>query len=310
MQSIRNLTVFKYIAISAIVTCPTSVFAKENSANSSISFDASTGAKYITNVYNDELDSNSAVSDYARLIDLGISYQSKIRKKTKLNFGYSLSDIDHEKLDGFDLRTQLLTANLSHSFNQLKTGLAYRYAASSLDNDSFLTLSQVSPSLSRNFGKKVFGRLAYTYSQKDLNDNDEKDADSDLLDVDIYYFVNGVKSYYSLGYRFKDEVANDSVFDYQSHRIKTGYSKKFQFLNDWGKLKLALQYEERYYDNFNNDLMDKRKDRRTSLRSSLSLPISSSVYIALDYEYSHYTSNLDSSDFDNNEASLQVGFQY
>ena len=142
---------------------------------------------------------------------------------TELRFGYSFSENFHEEFSQFDIQTHLITADLIHDFGEFEVGIAYRYADANLDDDGFLTLKQASPYLSTYLTTDLMIRAEYIYTEKIFNNRSQRNSDVNSMGADIYYFVDGVRSYFVLGFRHETEDANNSQFDFSGANLRARY---------------------------------------------------------------------------------------
>ena len=94
------------------------------------------------------------------------------------------------------------------------------YAQANLDGDKYLTYQQVSPYVSRQFGDAVFLRGAYAYTDKTFKGRADRDAKSNALQADAYFFLDGVNRYITVGVKGTKEDATGPEFDYKSGTYK------------------------------------------------------------------------------------------
>ena len=110
------------------------------------------------------------------------------------------------------------------------------------------------------------------------------------------------KAHMLLRFRAEDEDAKDSELDYQSAIVKVGLSVP---LMDTGlKLKASYQHYWRDYDNTTASIAEKRDDEQDLVNIDLIKPISDKTKVKLSYEYTNADSNLSSSDYSGNVASI------
>ena len=111
------------------------------------------------------------------------------------------------------------SARTSYDLGRLDVGATLQHAYAELDGNEFLTLTQLSPYLSRLVGERLFLRFAYADTDKDFADNPGRDATTSSFSSDAYVFVNGLKTYLVFGHRYDDEDAASAEFDYTGHRL-------------------------------------------------------------------------------------------
>ena len=153
-------------------------------------------------------------------------------------------------------------------------------------------------------------RLAYVYSEKDIEERPERDADTDASEVDLYWFRNGLRSYINVGYRYKDEDASAARFDFKSNSFKLRYVQRFQLLNRLAKLELAWRFEDRDYSSIEPAIGEDRDDDRHRLEAELEVPVLTDAAIIGYYQYNDYDSNLERSDYSQHIAGLQFVYRW
>jgi len=272
-----------------------------------LSFQVGTGLEYDSNVAVLDLDSTTNAGDTAVLLDLGVDYDLPADRRLGFQTGYHFSQTLHQDFDTFDVRIHRGSAAASYDLGRLDAGASLQHAQAELDGEDFLTLTQLSPYVSRLLGKRLFLRLAYARSDKDFAGRPERDATNDSLAADAYVFVNGLTTYLVFGYRYDDEDALDAQFDYAGHKLHAQLSKRIALAARELTSKTYLRYETRDYANPTPSINAERGDDRWQIESTLELPVGERVIARFSYKHSDNRSNLSSVDFDENVVS--VGFE-
>lgn len=282
-----------------VLVCWNSAQAAEKPKDRAAQFSAevAVGAEYDSNVAVEELDASSNESDYAATIDAEVSVDKPLSDSTELELSYDFSQNIYHEYTEVNRQTHILGANLEQDFNGADGGLTVFYINSLLEGDSFLKLLRVSPSVSGFLGKKWFGRGAYVYSDKTLAQNSLRDATTHAGEADLYYFRRGLRSYFNVGYRFKDENAAADRYDYRSHNIKLRYIHRFELPSRSVKLELAWRYEDRNYLSPTPSIGEKRSDERQRWQLDVEIPVWQQAAIQVYTTYGDYVSNYDPSDY-------------
>lgn len=255
------------------------------------------GAEYDSNVAVDELDASSNESDYAATLDAEVSMEKPLGEHTELGLSYDFNQNIYREFDGVNRQTHILGANLEREFTLADAGLTVFYINSLLDGDQFLQLVRVSPSVSGFLGKKWFGRGAYVYSDKTLDQSPSRDATTHAGEADLYFFRRGLRSYFNFGVRFKDEDATAAQFDYRSNGVKLRYIHRFELPARFIKLELAWRYEDRDYSADTPSIGEPRKDERQRFQLDVEVPVLAQGAIQVYASYGDYHSNFDPSDY-------------
>ena len=283
---------------------------KENRAESPFSADISIGAEYDSNISVNEIDSNTGADDFSAVIDADFDFEKEFGDGGEINLGYSFSQSLHEEFTSFDIQSHFLSAGLSHDVGEYNLGAAYRFIYVRLDGDDFLQMQQFSPYASRLFGKKLYLRTDYTYSDKDFNNRTDRDATAHAGGVDVYYFIDGTNMYVATGYKYKDEDATDPQFSFHSHNLKARISRKIPMGKRKAKLKLGWRYETRDYLSITPSIAAIRHDDRHRFQAELEIPVTDRIYALVEYEYSNFSSNLPSADYKQSLAAARLGARF
>jgi hypothetical protein len=262
------------------------------------SAEVAVGGEYDSNVAVDELDASSNQSDYAATLDAEIAMTKPLSESTEMGLSYDFSQNLYNDFDEVNRQTHIFGANLDRAFPAFDTGFSLFYISSLLDGDGFLSLVRASPSVSGFLGKKWFGRGAYVYSDKTLDQSPERDATTHAGEADLYFFRRGLRSYFNLGYRYRAEDASADHYDYHSNSIKLRYIHRFELPERTIKLELAWRYEDRDYLSETPSIGEKRADRRQRWQVDVELPLSQRSALQAYTGYGDYSSNYDPSDYD------------
>jgi len=262
------------------------------------SAEVAVGTEYDNNVAIDELDASSNQSDYALTLDAELSVDKPLTDSTELGLSYDFSQNLYREFDEVDRQTHILGANLEQDFSAADAGLTLFYIDSRLAGDSFLQLFRVSPSVSGFIGKKWFARGAYVYSSKTLEQNRNRNAQTNAGEADLYFFRRGLRSYFNLGYRYRVENAQAEQFDYQSNSVKLRYVHRIELRRRSIKLEFAWRYEDRDYDSLTPSIAMKRADQRQRIQVDAEIPVMENAAVQIYAGFGDYTSNYNPADYD------------
>lgn len=277
---------------------------------SALSVELSAGVESDSNVSVNELDANTGEGDLATVVDVDLDYELALDADSDLRLGYGFSGTDHDDFVAYDLQSHLATATIDHDFGTVDATAAYRFIHARLGGHDYLSMQQVSPSIARFFGKKLFVRAEYTYSDKDFADIDLRDATVDAGGADLYCFLKGVRRYVVIGYRYRREDANDAQYDYDANDLKLRLTQRVRVLDRDAILKLGWLYEQRDYSARTPAIGQQRDDDRMRFDATLEIPIGEHFFTVLGYEHGGFSSNLPSADYEENVASIKVGLKY
>ena len=270
--------------------------------NDSIAFVAEVGigGEYDSNVSVDEVDLNSSQSDYGLTLDAKLGAHTKLSDNTELDLSYDYSQTNYSEFSLVNRKTHILGSSLDFDMGKLDSGVSFFYIQSRLDNKRFLEFYRVSPSISGFLAKKWFARGAYVYSDKIIENRSERDAVSQSAELDLYFFLRGLRRYFNFGYQYKYENAKAKEFDYKSGNLKVRYIHRFDLFSKVATLQLALRYEDRSYLSATPDIDKNRDDKRERWRIDLKMPVTEKAAVQFYAGYSDYDSNLPRADYTQN----------
>lgn len=275
------------------------------------SFDISAGVVlgHDSNVAVDEIDLFTAHSDNFITGRFGLGYENAFDDAQSFDLSYQLSDQHYADNQQFDLQNHLASVGYKLKYDKFTFGLTLRYVHSNLNSSHFLTLSQISPSVSWFISKRHYMRFSYTYHDKTLESNPARDANSDELSTDYYYFENGLNSYFIVSGKVREEDAIDSLFNYSSQQLRVAYHKRFDVASSPLKATIELRARRRdYNDEVNPEIEGFRLDKSYSSSLSLEWELAKHWLLEWQIEYSDRQSNLDSVDY--SQWLIEAGFEY
>ena len=280
-------------------------------AESKTVFDLEANAELVSdsNVSVSDIDSTTNASDIARAVQLKAGVTTDFASGTRLKAGYSIRDKAYDEFTSFDLRSQIASVGVRRDVGDWKIGGDYRYVAAALDGDSYLSMHQVSPYATKFVTKKLFARADYTYSDKSFDGRPTRDATVHAMGADLYYFVNDGKTYAQFGADYEASDAVDDALSFDGVSVKAGLSHKIKILEKKARLKTGWRYEDRSYEDISPSIGDQRSDQRHRFDASIEIDVNKNIYVAAEYEYGDFSSNLESVDYTQNVVGIRLGFK-
>lgn len=283
---------------------------QKKSSPAEYSAEVGVGAEYDSNVSVEEVDATSGEGDYALTADLGLEAKKAFTEKVEGAVTYDFNQSLYDDFSQVDRQTHILGTDLSINGTSIDSGLSLYYIHSRLDGDKFLELYRASPSISGFLAKKWFARGAYVYSDKSIEERPDRDADTNAGEFDLYYFRRGLRSYFNIGYRYRDEDAEAHRYDYTSHSAKLRYIHRWEMFSRLAKLELSWRYEDRDYDGITPSIEDERDDQRHRWRGDFEIPLVGQAALQLYYSYSDYDSNYPQADYDQELVGTRIFYRW
>lgn len=297
-----------YRCLGALVVCASTAAQAEQqgesqadrpSASKPMEFEVEVGlgAEYDSNVSVSEVDRASNEGDYALIADASFEVKKQLGDKYDLAATYDFSETMYDEFDFVDRQTHIAGADLARKGAIADTGMSLYYINSRLDGKDFLDFYRVSPSLSGFIARKWFARGAYVYSDKSIIETPDRDATSHSVELDLYAFRRGLRSYFNIGYRFKNEDAEAAQYDYKSNSLKLRYIHRFNVFDRLAKVELSWRYEDRDYSSITPDIGEDRDDDRNRWRVDFEMLLVGGSGMEWFYGYADYESNYEPADY-------------
>ena len=159
------------------------------------------------------------------------------------------------------------------------------------------TCSGYRPPSQASWPRKWFARGAYVYFNKSIDTRPDRDADTHSGELDLYYFLRGLRSYFNVGYRYRDENAEGARYDYTSNAVKLRYIQRFEVFSRIAKLELAWRYEDRDYSSETPSIGEDRDDERHRWRADFEIPLVGRSSMQVYSGYADYDSNYPQADY-------------
>lgn len=269
------------------------------------------GLQYDDLVTVEELDQTVDVADTAAVVDLDVEFEKRFSQGTDLDLGYSLSQKTYFDQSAFDLQIHNFTLAVKQNFEAFDVGVRSYAVHARLDNEGLLNFQHVSPYFTTFLTDRTYLRAGYYYRNKTFPDNPERDGDVNAVDADLYFFLDGTRHYFVVGYSFEREDTDADQFDFDGHRFAVRWSRRFDWYGDRPvRVRLDWRLEQRNHDSTTPSIGQPRDDDHQRWRARFDLPITERVTGLVSYQHRSHDSNLPSADFDDNrvEAQLEMAF--
>ena len=272
--------------------------------------DVGIGLEWDSNVSVEELDAASNKGDYAMVLDGGIGVSRDFENRVGVDLTYDYSATLYKQYNQVDQQTHILGLNTGMDFKTVDPGFSLYYINARLDNHQFLDMYRASPALSGFISKKWFARGAYVYQDKSIHERPGRDARTNALEGDLYYFWRGLRSYFNLGYRYRDEDAKANQYTYHSNGVKLRYIQRIELFSRLTKLELAGRYERRRYQADTPGIGEKRDDDRYRWRIDYEIPVFDSSVVQFYLGYADYQSNYDPAAYDQTLVGARFSYRW
>lgn len=300
------------VGVGMLVLAAAPVHAQEAdaAADSIFRFEGMVGAEYNSNVAIRDLDTNTGQGDWALSINGLVEATGQPVDKLTLRGGYEFSQTLHDEYDAFDLALHRGFAEAAYDFDLVTVGVLGNVAQANLDGDEYLTFTQISPYMSRQFGDSLFVRVSYAATDKSFEGRPTRDATSDTFAADAYFFLDGTRQYIAVGGKAIEENANSDELDFSGGSARIRFVQRFDALDREMTFRVGVEFEQRDYESPTTLIGEPREDKRTGVDLSLEAPLVDNVFVEGSYRYGGYQSNLATADYDEHVTSVKLGAKY
>ena len=270
-------------------------------------FDVAAGAQYDSNVGVVDLDTSSGEADSVILLSGGgkLSF-APAKLPFSFSAGYDYSGTSYMRFEEFDLDLHHGVAELQYSNSYFDAALAYDQYEGVLDGESYVSISQVSPSIAHLFGSRVYTRAAWIASTRDYDLQSARNAENSALRLDTYVLLDNLDRYVSLGIQLTDETAASDEFEYSGYQVSLAYMHTFDLELTQLKLKSSLRYEDRDYAFDTPSIGAPRQDQRWRVGVEGEVPFSDHVSLHAILEHTDNSSNLDAAAVQKDTAGIEL----
>ncbi|GJL77950.1 MAG: hypothetical protein NPINA01_09390 [Nitrospinaceae bacterium] len=265
------------------------------------------GFEYDDNITVDEQDLTTNLDDFSYIFEFSGAYKFLKTPKLELEAGYDFYQSLHDDLAAFDIQSHIFSLSGSHELGKFNLGLFNFYNRTTLGEKDFLEILSASPSVGYAVSEKWYATLTYAYKDTHFFDSPLRDAQNHGFSFGNFFFIMDGKGIIQLSYRFENEITTGEEFDYLGHyvnsQVKLPLGKKTKII-------LGHKYIFRDYKNVTVSIGEKRDDFRHTIEFGVAQTIYKNVFGKLDYQFIDSTSNLASSDYKENIASLTLGVSF
>ncbi|AEP31119.1 surface lipoprotein assembly modifier [Brumicola nitratireducens] len=264
-----------------------------------------------SNVVVEEIDLSTTRGDSFFVVKAKGDIEYAFSSQHSVSAGISYTDKNYFEADRFSLQTTLSSAGYKFKHADYTLSFDYRNASADLGGNDFLTLTHVSPAISFFLDKKNFLRLAYTNIDKELINNPTRDAQSDEIGVDYYYFWNGLSDYFISSVKLRQEDAIDPVFNFSSYQLRLAYKKRYSVSTYKLRLTVEGKYRERdFNDRLNPRINAFRADDRATFSLSNEAEIIDDLFWHVALSYVNNDSNLASASYSETSVASGISYQF
>ncbi|HSD68013.1 MAG TPA: hypothetical protein VLB07_00610 [Woeseiaceae bacterium] len=272
-----------------------------------LEFGASAAYRYDSNVNVADIDANTGEGDTALVMDVGIGGSLRPGQRLSLDFGYAYSGTRYQQFREFDVAIHELHGAVGYRIAGFDAGVSVDRFATRLDNESFLDITRVSPSLSRLFGERLYLRVAYAQAEKSYQALAERDAVTRSYRADAYVLLDGMKRYFAMALERDSDDALTDTLDYDGRAMRLSYGHRLEAGSVTVDVKAHARFDVRDYKSSPGDDESPRQDVRRRAGLRVGLPLGEHFEIAGQAEYSDNASTLETASYDEMVYTLTIG---
>lgn len=280
--------------------------------NKPAEFDAEiqAGAGYDSTLTVVELDQTSRNGDWAALFNARVGGKVYPAERFTLKGSYSYAARNYHQFSQFDQDLHTLSLDAGLDVAGMTLGASHHFAHALLASDPFLDLSQTSLYASKLYNNGVYLRGAANLTRKSFENSAERNSEGAGLALDVYYFTNNARSFWSVGLGSESEDARAAQFDNRSLKLRARYSHKGELLGRVSRVQFGWRYLNRDYQHETPALEASRQDQSQVLDASWALGLTELLTLESKIEYGDYSSNLKAADYQETGASVLLSAEF
>ena len=273
-------------------------------------FRSSAGYQYDSNVNVAEIDANTGQGDTALVVDVGVGASLRLNERLSVDLGYAYSGTRYRQFSEFDLSIHHLRGALGYRIAGFDAGLSLDRFATYLDDEVFLNITRVSPSLSRMFGDRLYLRGAFVRAEKSYPELEERNAVNESYRADAYLLLDGMRRYFAFALERDSEDALSDALDYDGIATKLTWGHRLEAGSLPVHVKAHVRFESRDYRTLPDADEGPRRDDRRRFGLGVGLPLAEHFEIAGQAEFTDNASTLEAAVYDEMAYMLSVGAEF
>lgn len=296
---------------SLLTCCLLAVSVAGDAAETEFSGDIEVGYGYDSNVSVDDVDLNTNLGDQFSQLRFAGGFTRQPADDLKYTGNLTLSGKRYNRFNQFDGTLALASLSVAQDMDEVDLSASIRYIDYQLDNENFLSVAQIAPSISLFPDKKNHFRATYEFSDERYDRNADRDNTRHELGISYHHFMSGLRHYVNLQADWAQETATDRVFSNDAWQIRASYLRQFKAFSRDVRLKLGYRYQERDFDTRLNPLVgDFRLDQRHRYEVELNVPLNEHWSIETEALYSDYRSNLNAADYEQEVYQITLKYEW
>jgi len=268
------------------------------------------GARYDTNVQLEPLDQDLYANedDFLGVVYFSGRYKLVNRKPFEVSAGYSHYQTFHNDIANYDLVGSIGNVNAKYRLKNFTFGLTYQPSHYIVDYHSFITYHKVKPEVLWKIRDNLLARLAYSYTDNNHLQDDNRDGQADAGSLDVYYIFSKKRGTVFAGGSYEKNNAEHDDYDYYQVRTHLGV-----MLNLPWELKIVVtgKYDQKRYIDVDSSFNKKREDDKYMGTVSLSRKLFYDwLGVVLDYTYTSNNSNITEYEYNKHDVTISFTIVY
>ncbi|TVZ38105.1 hypothetical protein P886_2458 [Alteromonadaceae bacterium 2753L.S.0a.02] len=257
-----------------------------------------------SNIVLEDVDFATNFGDQALNTELSAGVSGDFSSGWSYSGNYSFSNTNYQDTELLDMRTHMLMASGGYDFDLLSVGAEAFIAKASLDGSDYLTISQQAITLSSMVRPNLYLHGNAGILRRDFADLDERSTSGPVLNLRVYYLLDGLDHHLLFYGATRNGKANDEQYNEQVNLLSVKWEKR---LRAWGyplRVTAKTGYETRKYANW----LPARDDKLWELESTARAFFGKSYFAEVLLGYLQNTSNQADYDFNQNRFELRLGY--
>lgn len=286
----------------AIVCIPTTAFAQE------VSLELEAGTFYDSQLVVEDVDLQQSEGDFGFRLGADLEVTAVDTESVDLELGYRFGQTLYSDFSQFDLQSHVGDVRVTTRVAGARLGLRYAYSDFNLGGDGLLSSHTLTPSVSGFVSDGLYVRGFYTYSDKDFDTSDGRDAELHQLGLSAFKFYADNAGFFSLRGHYEEEEAFDPQFSFDGFNLTAEVRVPLGTRDD-PHFDVSASYRSRDYDGITPSIGEPRDEDRLRGEVEFVFPLNERFWLEADYRYTDRSSNLPTADYVEHRFGLSAFFE-
>jgi tetratricopeptide (TPR) repeat protein len=263
------------------------------------------GRERSNNISRAENDEVTGETDQAWVLGISGDYSFLKSDAWTGTAGYALSQSIYDNISAQNFQSHTATLSFTRELENFEAGLEYSFNHNTLDEQKFLRIHTISPSVSFFPQPTLYTTLGYDFLRKDFFSDRERDGFTNRVAANQFMFFAESKGYILLGLQYELENTFAPQYDLKSVYLnpvlqlplawamtKSGWPSLAALMPRDAQARLGFSYRRKDYTKETASIGEERLDKTRNYGAALSAKILQDLKAEISFSHTDTDSNL------------------